>query len=313
MKLKDLTKTLWNRWDHFWFGPMDLYSVSLFRCAVSWILLVAYTVRGFDLKLFYFDEGLLPLAQVKEFLPAFYEPWFYWYPASDQMSVIFHCAFLLVLLLLALGLIGRRLTWIALALHLAFLQRNNTIIYGADLIASFWLFYLSFIDHNRCFSLWNLRKRQVNKNQTPKLSDPVSSMGIRFVQIQLCITYAYTGLEKLKGESWWEGTALWRVIGNTQVTLFDLSFMAHVPLVIALMTFTTLIFEVYFCVMVWLPSIRKVWLSLGAIFHLSVGIMMGLEFFSGLMIAPYLMFLSREEIQRFLNPFALFQRFTRRA
>ena len=121
-----------------------------------------------------------------------------------------------------------------------------------------------------------------------------NSLSTRCIQIQLCIIYVYSGLEKIRGMTWWRGDALWYAFGNTQLTYFDMSFLAHMPLVIVALTYLTVIWETYFAVLIWFAPIRKYILLFGLIFHLSIALTMNLVEFSVLMLAPYLLFLERE-------------------
>jgi uncharacterized protein YbbC (DUF1343 family) len=97
-------------------------------------------------------------------------------------------------------------TWV---IGLAFLQRNYSVAFGADVIGGLFLFYLSF---TQCCERWTL-KNWLNKKlggvaQAVVHSDDLSAVFYRLIQLQLCVIYMYTGFEKLKGMSWWDGTAL---------------------------------------------------------------------------------------------------------
>lgn len=286
--LKSELKTVLGAWDKFWFAPVDLYNLSLFRCVLFSLLFIMYGLRMFEIEILFFDNGLMPFSMAKEFPPEFHKAPFYWFPSSDTLVWVAHAAFLILLLCGALGLLRRWSTWIVFALHVAFMQRNYMVIYGADLVSTFWLLYLSLADHSRCFSIWKSDPCPVST----KSSDLLTSVAYRLIQVQLCIIYGYTGLEKLKGASWWEGTATWKVLGNTQLAPMDFSYLLHVPWVIALITYCTLLFEVYFPVAVWFKPLRKYWLGLGAVFHIVAAGTMGLHFFSIIMIAAYIPFIS---------------------
>ncbi len=274
------------RWNQFWFENVDLQPVCLFRCLLSCTLFVMYLIRFQDRDILHYENGLLTSALAKEFLPDFYRAPFSILPTSDNMVLLFSLGLLAGLLLLSFGLINRFATWIVLFLHLSLIERNYTVIYGADLIASVWLFYLGFINHTQAYSL---RKTQNKK-------DLLSSMGLRLLQIQLCVIYGYSGLEKLKGTAWWDGSAVWKVLTNEQLAPIDFHFLSHAPSFLALTTMLTVIFEVYFPVIVWIPILRRVWLLVGLSFHIAAALFMGLPFFSIVMGLSYLVFLTNNEM-----------------
>jgi hypothetical protein len=121
----------------------------------------------------------------------------------------------------------------------------------------------------------------------------LASVALRLTQIQLCIIYLFAGTEKLKGPLWWRGEAIWGVLSNAQTTTFDFGFMANLPLVITFATYATLVWEIYFPVLVWSRRARYPWLLGGVLLHASIGLMMNLPFFASVMVAAYSVFLRR--------------------
>lgn len=283
--------------EQLFFGQTDLYPVSLFRMVFAIIMICMYTMRFFEIPMMFFDSGLMPFDLAGQFMPEFVRPPIYWFPTTENMVVVYMCLHMLSLILLALGILGQFTTWIVLFFHLAMLQRNYTLMYGADLISTCFLFYLGFIQHNKYFSVLKFfRGREVSG-----IRQDLSSLGVRFIQTQLIVTYTYTGLEKLKGVSWWEGTAVWKVIGNSLMVPFDLSFMSHFPFLIAAATYLTVLFEIYFCFAVLVPWLRKPWLILGGTFHLLAAITMGLIFFSSVMVSSYIVFFTGPELRNLIK------------
>ena len=163
-------------------------------------------------------------------------------------------------------------------------------------MASFFLFYLCLADSTRHYSVLNLFVKQIDKSRP--MSDALNSVAIRFFQIQLCVIYGYTGMEKLKGGPWWDGTALWGAVTNSQLAFMDFTFLSHWPIVIIIGTYFTLIFEIYFPALVWVPKIRPFVLLCGVIFHAMIGLTMGLVFFSAVMVSCYIFFLGHGLIFR---------------
>jgi hypothetical protein len=286
---------VWQGWCHFWFSPVDLYNVSLFRLVLGLSLLVMYSIRASEFQYFFTSAGVMPTDQALAAMPPGYQSPFPFFLTSDS-GIAWQCGVHLVLIaLFALGVFGRSLTWLLFAINLGLNQRNISIVYGADLFGNFWLFYLSFIDHNRHFSVLNYFRRSVHKgSEVPPgdvQSDLFSSMGVRLIQIQLCLSYAYTGIEKLKGSVWWEGTAVWHVIGMDDLIPHDLAFMQNFPVVLALLSMATIIFEIYFVFAVWNQKLKWPWLMVGFLFHLSTAIFIDLHFFFLVITSAYLVFL----------------------
>ena len=298
--LKSCFRSWMAPWNHFWFGPRDLYVLSLFRVCLGGVLFVMYSVRFTEIELFYFNDGLVDAETAKLYYSKFNEPLFYLFPATDSLIYLFHVLFLVGLLLIALGVSHRLFVLGVFLLHLCFIERNHFIVYGADLYATFWLFFLCFMKSGSHFNFitWVGRKYFGLKKVVSERWDILTSVGVRLMQVQICITYGATGLEKLKGANWWEGSAVWYVMGNQQIVPFDFSFFYRAPVVIALMTFSVLVFEIYFPMAIWQKKLRPLWIFFGVTFHLLTSLFMGLFYFGLIMTMSYLLWLNREDCSR---------------
>jgi hypothetical protein len=199
-----------------------------------------------------------------------------------------HAILVVGLLLLTMGIGGRILMVITWVLTMGFMQRNYAQNFGADVIAALMMFYMLFTNSCARLSVLNL----IGKRADFKKSGMLTSMMIRMMQFQICVIYGYTGWEKLKGGSWWDGTALWSVMANPQMTTMDFSFLRYAPWMIPIVAYLTIIFEVYFPVMVAWPKTRYLWLILGVFFHAGIGLFMGLGPFALVMMSTYFLFIN---------------------
>ena len=285
------------QWNGFWFGPRDLYILSLFRVCLGVILLTMYSVRFVEIELFYFNTGLVDTETVKTYFHEFGRPLFYLFPHTDFLIYLFHALFLVGLFLLTIGLSYRIFIFGIFLLQLCFIERNPFIVYGTDLCAAVFLFYLCFMKSGAHFNLITLIGRRYFgfKKRISEKSDILTSMGVRLMQVQLCIIYGTAGLAKLKGEKWWEGSAIWYITGNQQVAIFDFSFIYHVPVIIALLTFSVLAFEIYFPIAIWQKKLRPLWILFGITLHLFTSLFLNLFYFGLVMTASYLFWVRRED------------------
>jgi len=281
-------------WDHFWFAPQKLINLALMRILLIGTMLHLYFLRSWNIE-YFTDKSFMPRALAIESIDQFMRPSFAWFFWPDSWAGSVHGIYVVLLLLLFLGIGGRAVALAAWVLHMGFLERNYAAVFGADVIAGVFLFYLAFTDSCARLSVLNLFKL----NKPVRLeSDFVSSMMMRMMQFQICIIYAYTGFEKLKGMSWWDGTALWSVLANPQMVEYDWTFLRHIPVVIAIGSFVSILFEIYFPAAMLNPRLRYGWLLLGVVFHLSIGLLMGLMHFSLVMISTYFLFISPEILER---------------
>jgi hypothetical protein len=283
-------KKIWESWSEFWFSPQSLLQLAIFRIVLCGTMSLMYLDRWLDWKLFYSDAALVPREIALKVMPEFYRPPFEWYFWTESQMGIFHGLLVLGLFLLALGIGGRLVaicTWI---LHIGFLHRNYSVAFGADLIGGIFLMYLALTQSCARLSVLHL---WFGKAKFTK-PDLVTNTFYRMIQIQLCVIYGYTGFEKLKGSTWWDGTALWSVLANPQMVIADFSWIRFIPMAVVFITFSTILFEIYFPVLVWNLKFRKFFLVTGFFFHAGIGLTMALYSFAIIMLSPYILFLKEE-------------------
>lgn len=279
-------------WDHFWFGVDGAWNLACMRVVLVGTMFYTYLWRVSNLSYFNSDS-ILPREYSMKIFSEFGRPWLSWCFWPDTWAGSVHWIYLGLLFLIFVGLSNRLLMVFCWILHMGFIHRNYAVVFGADIISGIFLFYLSF---TKCCEELTFKKYLPTCLGSKKKMNPdmISSVFYRLMQIQICAIYAYTGFEKLKGGSWWDGTALWTVLANPQMAAFDMAWTQHFSLFILAGSFLTIIFEIYFPVMAINPRVRPYWLTAGVLFHLSIGILMGLMSFSAVMISTYFLFLKTD-------------------
>lgn len=284
----------------FLFGEGHFERLGVFRFIIFGVMFYIACYRQLNVDQ-YGPEALIPGAQAFDVFSDFYKPYiklFFW---PDHLASMVHVFYIFLLALATLGLSNRPLMILTWVIAQGFIQRNFSILFGADVIGTLFLFYLSFTRCNEYFSLRRFFSSKKVVFNPKSWSDQLSTMFFRLLQVQLFTIYAYTGFEKLKGSTWWDGTALWTVLVNPQFTSFDLLFLKDFPIFFAIGTFVTIIFEVYFWVMVSIKKTRSLWLALGVVFHLMIGVLLGLMSFSLVMISTYVLFTYRTNLRQCLE------------
>lgn len=270
-------------WSRFFFEADALEPMRLFRIALGLLLFAAYFVRAVDNEFYFGSNGVLDLEKMIETFPMKYR-WslLIWSPGNVMLwaSTI---VFLGSLLTMAFGFFPRISALVAYLLHVSFMHRNMGIVYGLDMIATFFLFYLIFA------------KTDSAPTRKGAWSTLLTSAALRLCQIQVCVIYAFSGWEKLKGMAWWKGEAIWTVFANAQIARWHLNWMSNFPLVITVLTYMTLLWEIYFPAVIWSKKLRP-WVLLGGIgLHLGIGAVVFIPYFSSLMVISYVVFLTPDE------------------
>jgi hypothetical protein len=112
------------------------------------------------------------------------------------------------------------------------------------------------------------------------------------IRLQLLLAYLSTGLYKLQGTHWVDGTALGIVATDAA---FGPAWIARWPMVPHLITWAVLCFQLTFPLAVWWPRTRLPWMCFGIAFHLGTAIWMDIAEMGLAFIAVYTMWLGERE------------------
>jgi hypothetical protein len=294
MKIRQIAGTAVASWNRFWFEAECGPQMRLFRKCFGILLFVAYSIRSLDLELFYSDHGLVKLSALDELVPMNFRYSIFNVFPSTTVLWFGNTIFLASLLALAFGVFPRIAALIAVTLHISFLHRNIGASYGVDTISTFYLLYLCLADY----------RDRPEEGKPRDLRALAGSMAYRFAQIQLCVIYGYSGLQKLRGVYWWKGEGIWSVLANFQMARFDFTWASHFPFLLTLMSFVSLFWEIYFPVLIWIRPIRYPLLVFGVLFHLGIGVSISIPFFAALMIFIYILYLDAPHCVRVEQFFA---------
>ncbi len=207
-----------------------------------------------------------------------------------------HIAALVVFAMLTVGLFSRLASLLSLVAVLAYISRVPGALFGLDQINLLLAMYLAVGPCGAVYSLDSLRRRRRAERLGQTLPDIEPSIGaniaIRLIQLHMCVIYAFAGTSKLMGPSWWDGTAMWQAFANLEYQSLDMSWLAHWPRLINLMTHVTILWEVYYCALIWPRRTRPWMLALAVPLHLGIGICLGMMTFGTVMLIGNLAFVS---------------------
>ena len=267
----------WGAWDRFWFESARPQSLILFRPAFAGLLFFYILTRTPDLMFFYSQSGVLPTEVMEQLMPMGFRLSPLNWIQGDGAVWFCHFALLGSLGSLAFGWFPSVSACLALFFHISFIHRNMASAYGIDSIATFFLLNLAL----------------AGKGGNPLRG----SLGFRLSQIQVCVIYFYSGVEKLRGSHWLRGDAVWDVMANNQQARWDFSWLAGAPTLVALATWSTLFWEIGFAPLIWIRPLRFPMLAFGVALHLGIGTAMSIPYFGLLMICSYILFLTQDEAQ----------------
>lgn len=264
-----------------------LYPLLFFRTGLSLICFGKFFALYSNYLNFYGQYGLIQWTISKlsnyNFLPHLGDLAIlgnhYLHLSADSSTQLILQLFFCSCLFLFLGLFTRITTVICFILHLTLINTGNGIIYGVDVFTQLSLFYALFFPLNSAWSLDVLIG--ISKLKEKSVAAGIS---IRVIQIQLCIVYFSTGIEKCFGRQWLNGEAIWRTLMMPIFKNYNFYWISGFPYIPYLLGITVLIIELGYAFMMWKKGIRVIWLFLIVSLHFNIGLLMGMWYFALIMI-----------------------------
>jgi hypothetical protein len=159
-----------------------------------------------------------------EFNPAYtvdlgqplFSPYFH-LDTPGQMYFV-HGLAILVALLFTLGIgtpVTSVLAWVA---ALSYTHRTPAAMFGQDTMLAILLLYLMIGPAGAALSVDRLIGRWRRRRQGLPEGEPEPSiranLAIRLLQVHFCMIYLISGMSKMQGAAWWNGTAIWQTLTN---------------------------------------------------------------------------------------------------
>jgi hypothetical protein len=297
-------------WRRFWFEPADPTPLCVMRILFGGMLLYTHIVWGLNLEGFFGANGWQGTTLVRT-LQADQFAWSFWWWIPGGLHVTGHVLCLAILAMFMLGAFTPVTSVLAYLITISYSSRAPMANYGLDQINGIAALYLAIGPSGRALSLDRWRERfraargQIALGLEPAVR-PVepstrANLALRLIQVHLCVIYIFACLSKLPGESWWNGTAIWRVVSNLEYQSRDLTWLAWYPWLVNLLTHATIAWEMTFWALVWRPLLRPFVLSVGVAIHLGIGAFLGMWTFGLAVIFMYVAFIPGRQISAILR------------
>ncbi|MEZ6127300.1 MAG: HTTM domain-containing protein [Planctomycetaceae bacterium] len=279
-------------WKDFWFEPADPYLLGMIRLLTGWMLVYNLLVWSIDLHAFFGPHGLQPLQTILDFHRQDFVFSFWFYVPEPWITTV-HWTCVGIAALFFLGVSTRVTSVLAYLITISYSQRVPIANFGLDQILGMLCLYLAIGPSGACLSVdnwWRRRKARVQGMELRSARLPSARIAMRLIQLHMCVIYFWAGVSKLKGDSWYTGEAMWQVLANQEYQTLDLTWLAWMPWVPYLISHVTVLWEMLFCVLVWVPKLRPLMLFMGALMHFGIGAFLGMWTFGLIMTYAYFAF-----------------------
>lgn len=274
-------------WDRFWFRPTDPATLSLIRICAGWMLFYTHLVWTLDLDGFLGSSARLAPDYVNAIHEHSLSGWshLFWF-SSPSVQWVCHVIALVVFALLTIGWQSRVMSVLAFLFTVSYMHRGMGALFGLDQINVLLSMYLMI---GPCGAEYSLDRWLARQSAVPSVS---ANIAVRLIQVHLCVVYFFAGAGKLQGDTWWLGTAMWISLANYEYQTLDVTWIAHAPWLINILSLFTVGWELTYSVFVWPRLTRPLVLLLAVPVHLGIAFCMGMITFGVAMLIANLAFVS---------------------
>jgi|GEM_PF-63261 len=289
----------------FFVEPTWGYPIALFRILYGLLGIWTSAFLFPNFERYYTELGRMPWDKVKHFPEHIYSV-----IALDPTNTEYMRALvglhLLAAALLTLGVLSRAATIVIFVLQVAMQHRDPYILNSGDHLFLISSFLLAFTPLEQRLSLRNvIERRFFSERYQKRMQVPRFVWSTRLIGLQVCYVYLFAFAAKMNSQPWIRGTAMYDVLASPSLARFPAEH-DH-PILLALVTWGTLAFELGFPLLVWQKVFRPYVIVVGILFHLGIEFTMTLPMFSCLMMISYAAFLDDDEVQALLRvPFRFF-------
>ena len=271
---------------HFLFEERDARDLAVMRITMGLLLIVWWVMLWPDLGHLLTDAGPVDVRLLEESWSK------YRFGPFDELDAtglqIIHLLGFGAVIAYTVGWQTRVMNIVLVFLLSAYWHRSPWIQNGGDRLLRIFLFYMCFAPSGRAWS--------VDAWRNPPETTTAPVFAIRLIQLQAIVMYTYTGIAKLAGNTWHDGTALYYSLSDAGYArfpaLFDqlLSYKAFRAMLMPA-TWISLVWEVFFGPLVIWSRTRNATLIVGLIVHAGIFVGLVVGIFSWASIWAYLAFL----------------------
>jgi vitamin K-dependent gamma-carboxylase-like protein len=279
----------WTAWERFWFTPAQTSTLALFRIAFGVVILGWAISLAPPLYSFFSDDGVLPGHP-----DSGTGSWGVLQLSSTPAAVtVLYLLLVVAAISLIVGFASRLaalVVWVALV---SFGRRDPWILNSGDLMLTVLAFYLMLAPSGAALSIDRWLGARSRFWEFPLRS----IWPLRLIQVQVSIVYFFAVWEKVRGQTWNEGTAVSYAFRIEDLERFPVpSFITDSLVLSNILTFGTLGMELALAILVWNRKLRP-WVLLGGVgLHLGIDFAVRVGFFSYAALVAYIAFLPPDTV-----------------
>ncbi|MEM7479271.1 MAG: HTTM domain-containing protein [Planctomycetota bacterium] len=285
-------------WSSFWFVEREAHALAVIRIACGGMLAYIHLIWLIRLSDFLGPNAWIDRDSIQTIHQNDWAWSWLFYTDSPWLTGAHETIALLASLMMMLGLLTRVAIPVAWFFTLMTCHRLTLSLFGLDQIVVMLAMYLMLANSG---AVWSMDRRLFSASKSAS-GDPRwwialskrtvnNNIATRLIQIHLCVIYLFGGLGKMRGEMWYEGSAMWFTIVNYEYQSLDLTWIGKSPMLIATLSATTIFWETFYCALVWPKLTRPLVLATAFFVHAGIAIGLGMVTFGVIMIVANFAFI----------------------
>ena len=288
-------------WDRFWFTARAPHALAVVRILCGAMLVYIHVIWLSQLNDFFGAHAWIDGPTTRYLHELDYSRSYLAYVSSPWLLTIHQLLAIIVCGLMTVGLWTRLAVPLAWFLTLMVCHRQTGALFGLDQIVMMLAMYLMFCPSGAVYSLDALRISRVGRSRNDAPASVAINVCTRLIQVHLCIIYLFGGLSKLRGDFWWEGSAMWWSIVNYEYQSLNIVWLGRSPLIIALLTHATIFWETFYAALIWPRLTRPLVLAMAVFVHGGIGLALGMPTFGFMMIVANLVFIAPQTVAAWVD------------
>ncbi len=275
--------------------------VTLLRIALGTLILKDFIIYFFNRKYLFNKNGIISYDVYTDIVNYFKLYWLKIDFDNDTNVVMFCMVGIIFATLFLLGILTRLSALTLYFLLFLFKIRNIYLLDGGDNVILVLLPLMTFTySHSFIIQYDHFIAKGTHKIQA--ILNIISTYFSYAIIIQMCIIYFFSGLHKLRGEVWRNGTSLYYILNSYDFNIGVLNdWITKAIFRVKFLTWFTIGFQLSFPFLIWNKISKHLIIVLGVLLHLGIFILMRVDNFSWIMIASYAVLITDSEYRILLN------------
>jgi uncharacterized membrane protein YphA (DoxX/SURF4 family) len=284
------------RWNWFFFEPIDPLPIALFRIGFGICAFITFLLLHSEWNDWFGIHSWISQRSMNIVEPQARLNLFSIIPQNDfWISALFWIS-IGACVLLTIGLFSRISSVVVYLSLVSIHWRNPFITNGGDDFLRVAGFFLVFSQAGAALSLDRLFRGQ--RTRSVAVIKDSSPWAQRMIQLELAFVYFMAFFNKVRGQTWRSGTAVFYVLHYPPLARFALPHWALSSTAVQAETWSVLLFQLSFPFLVWFRRFRYPMLLLGLCFHFCLEYSLNVPLFQEDVLIAYVLFLDAETIRR---------------